>query len=121
MIRAKRRGLLGERLAELYLRLKGYHILGRRLRLGGSEIDLLVRRSCVLVLVEVKHRSSRSKGLHALTHAQQDRICRAARALIARYPDFAKFDIRFDLIVIASWRFPLHLVNAWGPKNDHFR
>jgi putative endonuclease len=39
------------------LRLKGYRILGRNLRLPQGEIDVVARRRTVLVFVEVKYRA----------------------------------------------------------------
>ncbi|MCW5751766.1 MAG: YraN family protein [Alphaproteobacteria bacterium] len=112
-IEAQRRGRLAEHLATAWLMLKGYRILARNLDLGVGEIDLLARRDGLLVVVEVKRRASRAAGLEALGPRQRARLARAAEALRARRPDLAGLALRFDLVVIAPRRLPLHLVDAW--------
>lgn len=115
-IEALRRGHFAERLAAAWLMLKGYRILGRNLDFGVGEIDLLARRGRLLVVVEVKRRASRAEGLAALSARQQARLARAASALLARRPDLAGLAMRFDLVVVAPRRLPLHLADAWRPQ-----
>ena len=50
-------GRRGETLASLFLSLKGYRILARRVKTPVGEIDLIARRGRVTVFVEVKARS----------------------------------------------------------------
>jgi putative endonuclease len=94
-----RLGEWGEHEAERHLRALGIRILGRRVRVGKhDEIDLLAREGNVLVIVEVKTRST--EGLFdprkAVNAEKRYRLSRAA----ARYarplrppPDFIRFDI----------------------------
>lgn len=56
--RAMAQGLRAETLAAFYLRLKGYRILARNLRVAGGEVNMVARRGNVLVFVEVKYRPS---------------------------------------------------------------
>ena len=42
----------GERIAARHYRLRGYRILGSNVRVGGGELDLIVRRGGRLVFVE---------------------------------------------------------------------
>jgi putative endonuclease len=56
VVNTRRLGLLGERIAETFLVLKGYEVLRRNYVFAGREIDLLVRRELHLVAVEVKLR-----------------------------------------------------------------
>ena len=42
-----------------YLEARGWRILGRNVRVGRGELDLIARRGCVLAFVEVKARRTR--------------------------------------------------------------
>lgn len=114
--RAYRRGRWAERGAALYLRLKGYRILGRGVRTPVGEIDLIVRRGQVLALVEVKARTNRAAALGAVGARQRRRIERAAEAFLQRRPDLAALDLRFDVVAVAPWRWPRHVVGAWRAR-----
>lgn len=105
-------GLWGETLAIAFLRLKGYRIIGRRVRNVAGEIDLIARRRKLLAFIEVKTRAN-SHSLDVLTPHQQKRIIRAASLFIAKHPHYAQIDMRFDLIVIRPFRLPEHICNAW--------
>jgi putative endonuclease len=43
------------------------------------------------------------------------RIIGAADLWLARHPDAAGFDLRYDMVVVAPWRLPLHLPDAFRP------
>lgn len=112
---AARRGRMAERLAAIWLRLKGYRILGRNLRTPVGEIDLLARRGTLLVICEVKHRPTLDQALHAVTPRQQMRLTRAAEYVLAR-PNHGTQGVtgtRFDLIAIVNGRLPQHIKDAW--------
>ncbi len=51
-------GQKGEEFAALTLEFKGYRILGRNIRIGGGEIDILAVKGADLCVFEVKLRSS---------------------------------------------------------------
>lgn len=106
-------GRWAESLAAWSLRLKGYSILARGFRVPVGEIDLIARRGRILALVEVKARAATADALDALRPRQRRRIARAAEAFLQRRPDLAHLDRRFDLIVIAPWRWPRHIADAW--------
>lgn len=111
--KAYRFGLWGEVVAIMFLRLKGYRIIGRRVRNYGGEIDLIAKRGRMLAFIEVKTRkTSRSPG-EVLTPHQQQRIRRAASLFIAKYPRYMAVDTRFDLIFVRPFRLPEHIKNAW--------
>jgi putative endonuclease len=109
---ARRRGARAEWLAAGLLRVKGYAILARGLRLPGGEIDLVARRGRVLVFVEVKARGDIAAAADALRQRQRARIVRAARAFLAMRPDLADHDARFDAILFGRF-LPRHVVDAW--------
>ena len=55
---AEQRGRQGERIAAWWLRLKGWQIVGRRMRTRAGEVDLVARRGAMLAFVEVKARAT---------------------------------------------------------------
>jgi putative endonuclease len=57
-----RLGLLGERLAERYLTEQGWRTLGRRVRSGHRDLDLVMERDGVVAFVEVKARTGARFG-----------------------------------------------------------
>src|SRR5438270_4507108 len=63
---AEKRGRGAETLACWYLRLKGWHILARRARVPGGEVDIVARRGRTLAFVEVKARASEAAAALAL-------------------------------------------------------
>ena len=110
---ALRRGRWAERLAALWLIAKGYRILARNQRTPFGEIDLVARRGRVVALVEVKTRTTPAAAREALRPMQQQRIARAGAWYVARRPPLQGFDVRCDLVVVAAWRRPVHLADAW--------
>jgi putative endonuclease len=112
---AQKRGRRGEALAVWWLRFKGYRILARDLRLPGGEIDILARRGRVLAVVEVKRRGDAITAAEALGQRQQGRIVRAAEQFLARRPDCAGLDLRFDVVLLSPARRPRHIEDAWRP------
>ena len=113
---AERRGRGAEAAAAWLLRLKGYRILARDLRTPVGEIDLIARRGRVLALIEVKTRATRDQAAAAISPRQRQRIARAGEAFLARRPDLAALDLRFDALLLAPGRWPLHVVDAWRPE-----
>lgn len=95
--RAWRRGRTAETLSVAWLRLLGYRIVATRLRTPVGEIDIAARRGRVLAVVEVKARDTKAAALHAVTPRQRLRLQRAAQWLVARRPDLAGLQIRFDV------------------------
>jgi putative endonuclease len=67
-----------------------------------GELDIVARDGAVLVIVEVRLRSSaRYDGAAAsITHAKQRRIVRATRHLLARYPSLQRMPVRFDAVLV---------------------
>lgn len=98
------RGRLAEQLAALYLELSGYRILGRNVRCGPLEIDLIARRGVQLALVEVRLRASRRHGRpeESVRSIKRARLARAARAYLARVPPTPGTRVRLDLICVEA-------------------
>jgi putative endonuclease len=100
--------------AALWLMLKGYRILGFRLKTPQAEIDLLAVKGKVLAVVEVKSRTRLETALEAVTQDQRQRLRRAGRNLAARRPALADKTIRLDLVALAPGRWPRHRPDAWA-------
>jgi putative endonuclease len=106
-------GRRGEVLAAAWLMLKGYRILGFRLRTPQGEIDLLALRGRVLAVVEVKRRRTLLEALEAVGADQRERLRRAGATLASRRPSLQNTAIRLDLVALAPGRFPRHRPDAW--------
>ncbi len=111
-MRAERYGRLAELAAGLFLQLKGYRILARRLRTPRGELDLVARRGSVLAFVEVKARQSHQRAFDAMTPQTQRRVAAAADMFVAARPAHANLDQRYDAILIWPWGLT-HLKDAW--------
>ncbi len=111
--RAMAQGLRAETLAAFYLRLKGYRILARNLRVAGGEVDMVARRGNVLVFVEVKYRPSLGAAQAVMHDAQWRRIARAAAQYVGARPALQRHHWRFDLIAMAPRQRPRHIKDAW--------
>jgi putative endonuclease len=113
--RAVRFGRRAEWLAAWYMRAKGYRVVARNLRLPGGEIDLVLRRGRLVVLLEIKARAAAAGIEEAIAERQWRRIAAAADQFCARRPGYAQFDRRFDAMFLARGRWPKHLPDAWRP------
>lgn len=112
--RARQAGRGAEWIAALWLMLRGWRILGFRLKVGGAEIDILAARRGVLAVVEVKRRATLDAALLALTPAQHARLVAAGRAVLRGRPSLAGHVLRIDMVALAPGRLPRHLP-AVGP------
>ena len=112
--RAEKRGRSSETLAALLLQLKGYRILGRRVRTRAGEIDLVARSPRgILCFIEVKARARARDAAESVAPRQQARIARAATLFVAGKSQLARAPMRFDIVTVAP--FPRHIRDAWRP------
>lgn len=121
-----RAGLWGEEQAERFLRKLGWRILGRRVRLGRDELDLVARAGEVLVFVEVKTRRGEDLGrpFDAVDRDKRRRLSRAAIHYLKRLrarPSFFRFDV-IEVVGTADHGQPLirHIENAF-PLDRRYR
>lgn len=112
---AERRGRQAEALAALWLRLKGYRILARRVKLPVGEIDLVATKGRLVAFIEVKARQNAALAVDAVSPASWKRINRAAASWMARRADLGGHDWRFDLIAICPGKLPVHYRDHWRP------
>lgn len=109
---AEARGRRAETIAAWWLRLHGWRILARRVRVAGGEVDLVARRGRIVAFVEVKQRNSEDSAAMALDHYRLRRVAVAAERLAPRYARPGD-DIRIDAIFLVPGRLPKHLANVW--------
>ena len=112
-----RRGRGFEALAAQHLRRSGFTVVGRNVRHGREEIDLVVRRGDLVAFVEVKGRASTSAGhpLLAIDHRKRAAIARVARFWIHRHGragDRYRFDAIGILPAPTGWAID-HVADAW--------
>jgi putative endonuclease len=108
-------GAYGEGLAAQHLKAEGMVVLDRNWRCDLGEIDLVLRDGRVLVVCEVKTRSSLAYGapLEAVTEQKAARLRRLAARWLADH-DIHPDEVRIDLVGV--------LVPANGPVDvDHVR
>lgn len=110
---AEARGRRAETLCTWLLRAKGYRILARRFRTPAGELDIVARRGGTIAFVEVKARANLEAAILSITPHQQTRIMRAALLFVASRPGLAALNMRFDVMLAAPWRWPVHMPNAW--------
>jgi putative endonuclease len=114
-------GELGERIAERWLRSRGWRIVQRRFRSGHRDIDLVAEREGVVAFVEVKARRGAGFGgpVEAVNWRKQRELGRTARVWVDRHGrqyDAYRFDVIGVLVAGSKVRirhvpdaFPLHL------------
>jgi putative endonuclease len=100
--------------AARWYRRRLYRVLDTNVWLAGAEIDIVARRGRVLVFCEVKSKSGDGFGdpLEMVDDRKAARIRRAAVAWLARHPEAARLEVRFDVIAERTGRIE-HLPDAF--------
>jgi putative endonuclease len=98
-------GAYGERLAARHLSERGMVVLDRNWRCDAGEIDLVLRDGGVLVVCEVKTRTSHACGSphEAVTSDKVARLRRLAARWVTEH-DLHPPDIRIDLVAVTMQR-----------------
>ncbi|BBC73097.1 conserved hypothetical protein [Altererythrobacter sp. B11] len=112
--RAEQRGRKGETIVASWLRLHGWRILARRVKTPRGEIDLVARRGGTVAFVEVKWRGAPAARDQAIDEWRLRRVAAAVEAVAHRYARPGE-TVRIDVLLLAPWRWPRHIVNAWQP------
>jgi len=113
--RNESRGRRAERIAALYLWLKGYRILAMRARTSAGEIDIIARSGNALVFIEVKARQTLDSAIFALHPSARQRIEAASRVLAPRYAGRCT-TIRIDAVLVRPWALPVHMIAVWRER-----
>ena len=110
-------GKQGEKVAEQFLRKKGYRVVERNYRCPAGEVDLILLDRRVIVFVEVKTRTDHRFGtpLEAVERRKQIKMIQAAQFFLSQ-KRLHEREARFDVVGI-SWsnENPVieHIVNAF--------
>ena len=120
-MRNHRRGILAEYAALAYLTLKAYRLVAMRYKTPVGEIDLIVRRGNKLVFIEVKARARHADAATAIHHKNQLRVVRASQQFLVNHPVYTDYQVRFDAVLIAWYRWPRHLINAFSAHYSIFQ
>ena len=97
-------GRAAEAAAARHLVREGWTILGRNVRIGRGELDLIARRGGVLAFVEVKARRSAQYGApeDAVDGRKRRKVARLAELWLAARPWALRgaSEVRFDVIAV---------------------
>lgn len=104
-------------MAAAALMLKGFRIVARRYRTKLGEIDLIARRGNLVLIVEVKARKTLMEAMEAIARESEWRIEGCADLWLARQRDQAKISMRFDMVAVLPWRWPVHVENIFYGRN----
>ena len=107
---SKKLGDEGEDKARKFLEAKGLVFLGKNIRLFCGEIDLLMQDQNVLVIVEVKTKSSDVFGLakDMITLKKKKKLLQLGKALMQKFPSKT---VRIDVIAIDEKKIE-HIISA---------
>jgi putative endonuclease len=95
------RGLAAEAIAASHYLARDAALLGRRQRIGGGEIDLILRQNDQTIFVEVKARQTLAAAAWSLSRRQIGRIGNAALSWLAANGSLDD-DVRFDVVLVDS-------------------
>lgn len=95
-------GHAAEQEAEHFLRTQGLKSLGRNLRAGKGEIDLLMQAGQTLVFVEVRARKSGApvSACETITPRKRQLLVQTATRLLQQHPEWQHHPCRFDVVAI---------------------
>ncbi|MEO8812049.1 MAG: YraN family protein [Caulobacteraceae bacterium] len=111
--RARASGRRAEVWCALWLMAKGYRILGFRLRTPQGEVDILALKAGVVVVVEIKRRTTLAAAIEAVSRRQRETLLRVAHGFAATRRGLPDATVRLDLIALAPGRAPRHIRDAW--------
>ena len=93
-------GDLGEETAAEMLRKKGYTIIERNYRCKAGEIDIIAKNDSLLLIVEVKTRTpkTREQPADAVDKHKEDKLTKAAENYLASHP--YELPVRMDIVEV---------------------
>lgn len=114
-------GSEGEKLARAYLEENGYQVIETNWRSGRKEIDIIARKDRLIVVVEVKTRTSDTFKLpeESVTQTKQRMLIEAADTYLQQL-DFDA-EVRYDIVTIIKTPSDIrikHIQDAFIPLLD---
>jgi putative endonuclease len=111
--RAYALGVEAEQQACAALEREGWQVLGRRLRTGAGEVDMVAEREGLLAIIEVKARPTLAEAAAALSARQRARLSSAAEILLAENPGWGREGVRFDVLLVDAARTVRRIADAF--------
>jgi putative endonuclease len=111
-------GRRGERAVAWWLRLRGWRLLGRNIRVGPDELDIVAvhPRRRLLAIVEVKSTGTGAGVIDRVDTSKQHRIARAAERLPLSWRRNRM--MRFDIATVHVGRWRCRVRYASGAFDD---
>lgn len=111
-------GRAAEEAAARYLAARGWRLLGRNVRIGRGELDIVACNGPALIFVEVKARRTRACGApeDAVTSRKRRQVARLAELWLAARPWALQgvTEVRFDVIAVDGTRRPSEVRHLQG-------
>jgi len=109
----QRFGRAAEEAAAHHLTRTGWRLLGRNVRIGRGELDIVARRGPVLAFIEVKGRRTSTCGApeDAVGPRKRRQVARLAELWLAARPWALRgvTDVRFDVIAVDAGADPIRV------------
>lgn len=106
-------GRAAEEAAAHHLVHTGWRLLGRNVRIGRGELDIIARRGPVLAFIEVKARRTSTHGApeDAVGPRKRRQVARLAELWLGARPWALRgvTDVRFDVIAVDADVYPLRV------------
>jgi len=101
----KKIGQLGEEIISQWLVKKEYKIVASNWHCPWGEIDLIAidKKFKTLLFIEVKTRSKNNwdnNGIFSISNKKQEKIIITANSFLSQYPEYDKFNCRFDVALL---------------------
>jgi putative endonuclease len=108
------KGLYGEVLSFLFLKIKGYKILSTRFKTRAGEIDIIAKKKNVIHIIEVKFRKSKLQAKESVNFKSRNRILNTTRVYLQKNPQYINCDISYDIVCVVFPCYVYHYVNIWN-------
>lgn len=97
----RRFGIIGEKIAQDYLRNKGYKILETNFYTKRGEIDIIAQKDKCIIFVEVKTRTNLKFGTPAMAvNSTKKKHIKNTAKIFLYLNRLSKYDIRFDVVEV---------------------
>ena len=94
-------GIIGEKIAENFLKQNGYIVLKNNFYTKKGEIDLIAKKNNCIIFIEVKTRSNYKYGTPAMAvNDIKKQHIKSAANIFLYINKFDKYEIRFDVIEV---------------------
>jgi len=107
-------GIFAEKVAISFLRLKGYKIIAWRFKTKFGEVDIIAKKSDIIIAVEVKARKKRVSLEEIISLRQMNRVRSAMELFISQNPQYHNSAVRFDFIEVGRFGVLQHHQNFFN-------